>query len=174
MISSMSRALLLASLALGASAAASAQAIDGREQKASRPVLEQQFRARLAKLAQARLGLTDAQMTQLAQSTARYAPQLSQLAAQEHETRRQLRLELTASQPNQQHVSELLDAALLLQKQRIAVVEAEQKDLARFMTPVQRARYIALQQQFRRRAQELAGQRGGQRGRPRPGVKRLP
>jgi hypothetical protein len=43
-----------------------------------------------------------------------------------------------------------------LQKQRIAMVEAEQKDLARFLTPTQRAGYLALQAQVRRRAQELA------------------
>ena len=81
--------------------------------------------------------------------------------------------------PNQQHVSDLLDRALQLQKQRISLVEAEQKDLARFMTPVQRARYIALQQQFRRRAQELAGQNAAQRGgmgfqRGRLGLKKRP
>ena len=43
----------------------------------------------------------------------------------------------------------------------VGLVEAEQKDLARFMTPVQRARYVALQAQFRRRAQEMAQQNGG-------------
>jgi len=69
-----------------------------------------------------------------------------------------------AGQPNQQHVSDLLDASVRLQKQRIAIIEEEQKDLARFMTPVQRARYIALQQQFRRRAQELDRQNAGQQG----------
>jgi hypothetical protein len=51
------------------------------------------------------------------------------------------------------------------------------------MTPVQRARYIGLQQQFRRRAQELAGQNGAQQGgqkngmglqRLRPGLKKRP
>jgi protein CpxP len=81
--------------------------------------------------------------------------------------RRQLRVELTSGRdPNQQHVSDLLDRSLQLQKQRISIVEAEQKDLARFMTPVQRARYIALQQQFRRRAQELARPNAGLGGRP--------
>jgi hypothetical protein len=85
----------------------------------------------------------------------------------------------SAGEPNQQHVSDLLDRALQLQKQRIALVEAEQKDLARFMTPMQRARYIALQQQFRKRAQELAGQNAAQRGgmgpqRARLGMKRRP
>jgi hypothetical protein len=106
-------------------------------------------------------------MGQLQQSNARFGPQLNQVAAQEREARRQLRLELTSgTDPNQQHVSELLDKSLQLQKQRISIVEAEQKDLARFMTPVQRARYIALQQQFRRRTQELARPKSGQGSRP--------
>ena len=162
--------LVTAVVALAASSV-SAQPVRGTNAKPARPELEQQFRQRLAKLAQTRIGLSDAQMTQLEQSTARYAPQLSELAKQERETRRQLRLELTATQPNQQHVSDLLDTSLRLQQQRINLIQAEQKDLARFMTPVQRARYAALQQQFRRRTQELTSKRGGAQ---RSGVKRLP
>jgi hypothetical protein len=174
-IKSMTRSLGLTMLAVALSgAAADAQPVKGPvTTKASRPALEQQFRERVAQLTQNRVGLTDAQMAQLDQSNARFAPQLAQVAAQERETRRLLRVEMTSQgQPNQQHVSDLLDASLRLQKQRIAVIEEEQKDLARFMTPVQRARYIALQQQFRRRAQELDGQNAGQEGRPklqRPG-----
>jgi hypothetical protein len=163
-------------LALSGSAAF-AQPIRSQSPNPNRPALEQQFRERVAKLAQQRIGLSDGQMTQLEQSNARFAPQLNQVAAQERETRRQLRLEMTAPSPNQQHVSQLLDQALQLQKQRIAIVEQEQKDLARFMTPVQRARYIALQQQFRRRAQELARQDPAQRGMAprmmRPGLKKI-
>ncbi|MFL5599116.1 MAG: hypothetical protein ACJ78I_01825 [Gemmatimonadaceae bacterium] len=140
---------------------------------ANRPALERQVRERMAKLAQERIGLTNAQMSQLEQSNARFAPRLGQIAAQERESRRQLRAEMTSTAPNQERVSLLLDTSLQLQKQRIALVEEEQKDLARFMTPVQRARYIALQQQFRRRAQELSrqnefGPRGG-----RPGMKKI-
>jgi hypothetical protein len=83
-------------------------------------------------------------------------------------------MELTStSEPNQQHVSTLLDTSLQLQKQRIALVEEEQKDLARFMTPVQRARYIALQQQFRRRAQELSRQNQGGANGARSGLKKI-
>jgi len=177
----MKRTVRLTTLALSLGAAAAfGQPVRGGNTQANRPALEQQFRERVARLAQQRIGLTDAQMAQLGQSNARFAPQLNQLAAQERETRRQLRLEMTsAGEPNQQHVSDLLDRALQMQKQRISIVEAEQKDLARFMTPVQRARYIALQQQFRRRAQELAGQNGAQRGamglqRGRLGLKKRP
>ena len=179
MIKSMKRSLLLVTIALPLSgAAAYAQPVAAPVTKANRPALEQQFRERVAKLTQDRVGLTDAQMTQLGQSNARFAPQLAQVAAQERETRRQLRQEMTSEgQPNQQKVRDLLDAAIRLQKQRISIVEVEQKELARFMTPVQRARYIALQQQFRRRAQELDGQGAAQKGaglRGRPGLKTRP
>jgi flagellar biosynthesis chaperone FliJ len=140
----------------------------------NRPALEQQFRERTAKLAQQKLGLTDAQLGRLEQSNARFAPQLRQVAAQEREIRVQLRQEMTAgNSANQQHVSDLLDGALRLQKQRISIIESEQKDLATFLTPVQRARYLALQSQFMKRAQELSGEGGrknqgpgGQRRRP--------
>lgn len=137
----------------------------------NRAALEQQFRERTARLAQQRLGLTDAQLRRLEQTNARFAPQLRQLVAQERDIRRQLRQQMLAgNSANQQHVSELLDASIRLQKQRIAIVESEQKDLAGFLTPVQRARYIALQAQFRKRAEELSRQGGrpnqGQRRRP--------
>jgi Spy/CpxP family protein refolding chaperone len=136
----------------------------------ARPALEQALRQRLAMVTKQRLGLTDQQMTQLEQSNSKFAPQLMQLLASERETRRQLRLELTSPTPNQQHVSTLIDQTLTLQKQRVSIVEAEQKDLARFMTPVQRAKYVALQAEFRRRAQEMA--RKNARGNPEGGFNR--
>jgi len=171
MIKRLMRSFRLTTIALTLSgAAASAQPVRAPA-NANRPALEQQFRERVAKLAQQRIGLTDGQMTQLGQSNARFAPQLNQIATQERETRQRLRMEMTSDTPNQQHVSALLDQSLQLQKQRIALVEQEQKDLARFMTPVQRARYIALQQQFRRRAQELARQDPAQRGIASKGVR---
>lgn len=143
---------------------------------AQRPVLEQQLRQRMASVTRQRLGLNDSQMSQLEQSNARFAPQLTQLIANERETRRQLRMELTSPTPNQQHVSTLIDQTINLQKQRVSLVEAEQRDLARFMTPVQRAQYVALQTEFRRRAQEIAKQSSSNPDpafNGRPGMKRL-
>ncbi len=140
-----------------------------------RAVLEQQVRARAAQITRKRLGLTDAQMQQLQRVNSRFGPQLGAVANEERTTRRQLRQELMADQQaNQARVSTLLDASIRLQKQRIALIEAEQKELAAFLTPVQRARYIALQAQFRNRADQLSRQNGGarQRGmrRPPPGA----
>ena len=139
--------------------------------KGNRAALEQQFRERTAKLIQQRLGLTDAQLARLEKTNARFAPQHRQLGAEEREMCQQLRQEMTAgNSANQQHVSDLLDGAIRVQKQRIAIIEAEQKELAGFLTPIQRARYIALQAQFRKRAEQLSGQGGrpnqGQRARP--------
>lgn len=133
-----------------------------------RAALEQQFRERTAQVTRQRLGLSDAQMEQLEQINRRFAPQLSQLAVQERETRRQLRREMMADKSaNQQHVSDLLDTALRIQKQRVALIETEQKELARFLTPLQRARYIALQAQFRARSEQLARQNPRMRPRKR-------
>jgi hypothetical protein len=166
--------LSLVILALAVSnARADAQAVPAPA-TGNRAALEQQFRERTARLTQQRLGLTDPQLRRLEQTNARFAPQLRQLAAQERDVRRQLRQEMMAgNSANQQRVSDLLDASIRLQKQRIAIVESEQKDLAVFLTPVQRVRYIALQAQFRKRAQELSGQGArpnqGQRRRPPPG-----
>lgn len=146
----------------------------------NRAALEQQFKERTARLTQQRLGLTDAQLARLEQTNARFAPRLRQLSAQERDIRSQLRQEMMAgNSANQQHVSDLLNASIQLQKQRIAIVESEQKELSGFLTPVQRARYVALQNQFRKRADELSGQGGrpnqGQRGqRKRPPSGRLP
>ena len=168
-----------------AGAAASAQSTNVAADP-NRAALEQKFRERTAKLAQSKLGLTDAQLAELEQTNARFAPQLNQLLVAERQTRQQLRREMMAGdKANQQHVSELLDSTVRLQKQRIALVEAEQKDLARFLTPTQRAGYVALQAQFRKRAQELTRQNAVRRqgirmqGRPgarrqRPPIKRLP
>ena len=143
--------------------AAHAQPVTAAPQ-GNRTALEQQFRERTARLVQQRLGLNDAQLGKLEQSNARYAPQLAQLAAQERDIRGQLRQEMMAgNSANQQHVSDLIDAALRIQRQRLGIVETEQKELAAFLTPVQRARYIALQFQFGKRAQELSGQGGRQK-----------
>ncbi len=153
-------------------------ALSPGQQKAANPeraALEQRVRARAAQITRERLGLTDAQMQQLQRVNSRFGPQLGAVANEERTTRRQLRQELMADQgASQARVSTLLDASIRLQKQRIALIEAEQKELAVFLTPVQRARYIALQAQFRNRADQLSRQNGGarQRGmrRPPPGT----
>lgn len=142
-------------------------------QNPNRAVLERQVRERAAQITRQRLGLTDTQMQQLERVNSRFGPQLTSVASEERDTRRQLRQQMApGAQPDQARVSALIDASLRLQKQRIALIEAEQKELAAFLTPVQRARYLALQAQFRNRADQLARQNSG--ARPRGGRRRPP
>ncbi|MDQ3674277.1 MAG: Spy/CpxP family protein refolding chaperone [Gemmatimonadota bacterium] len=168
----MIRAVVVAALLCCSSVIAAAQQAPANPNRAA---LERQLRERAAQVTRDRLGLNDAQMQQLQRVNARFAPQLSSIATQERDARRQLREQMVAGDAaDQVRVSDLIDASLRLQKQRIALIESEQKELAAFLTPVQRARYIALQTQFRNRADQLArqnsgaGQRGGRR-RPPPG-----
>lgn len=164
------RLAVLASLLLCPAFSASGQR-DVRDPNPNRAALERQLRERTAQITRERLGLNEAQMQQLQRVNTRFAPQLNAVATQERDTRRELRQEMMADeQANQARVSSLLDASLRLQKERIVLIEAEQKELAAFLTPVQRARYIALQAQFRNRADQLARQNSGarQRGMRRP------
>jgi len=156
-------AIALASV-LGLSAA-TAGAQEARKTQTGRAALERQFRERTAEIVRTRLRLTERQMEQLQQVNVRYAPQLNRLAGQERETRRALRTELTAGEAaNQVRIGDLLDVSLRVQRERLGIIESEQRELAAFLTPLQRARYVALQAQMRKRAEELMRQ-GGDRPR---------
>jgi Spy/CpxP family protein refolding chaperone len=104
-------------------------------------------------------------MTKLQAVNARHAPQMAALATRERETRQQLRAQMTSTAPDQATVGKLLDTLLGLQRQRIGLLESEQNELAAFLTPVQRAKYMGLQAQIKRRADQLRpmGQRPGRR-----------
>lgn len=131
----------------------------------NRPLLEQQLRARVAEITRKRLQLDDAQMAKLGAVNTKYAPQLGKLATDERTTRQQLRQQLVSATPDESVVSGLLDNVLRIQRQRIGLMESEQKDLAEFLTPVQRAKYMGLQAQIRKRVEQLRGMGGRQRGR---------
>ena len=63
------------------------------------------------------------------------------------------------SSANQANIASALEQLQQLQRQRLELQADEQKELATFMTPLQRARYFALQEQVRRRLQEAAKDR---------------
>jgi hypothetical protein len=48
---------------------------------------------------------------------------------------------------------------LQLQRERVELQAAEQQELATYLTPIQRAKFAALQEQVRRRAEALRRQR---------------
>jgi len=117
--------------------------------------LEQRLRQRLGVIVKRELKLDDAQAQRLGSVSAKYETERRQLAAQERELRLQLRDEMQGGdQANQDRVSRALDRMLEVQRKRLDIVQREQKELSTFLTPVQRAKYLALQDQVRRRLEE--------------------
>jgi Spy/CpxP family protein refolding chaperone len=52
-----------------------------------------------------------------------------------------------------------MDALTSVQRQRLGLFAREQQDLARFLTPVQRAKYATLQAHLRKRVESLRERR---------------
>ena len=162
------RLALAASLLIVASSSALAQRPDRQQARPGMPAqagqgapaLERQFRERLADDVRRRLSLNDAQMGQLGTVNDRYERERMQLFRAERQMRQALRAEVLAGDSaDQAKVSELLDRALRIQRQRLDIAQREQRDLAAFMTPVQRAMYVAIQDDLRRRLEDFRQQR---------------
>ena len=129
---------------------------------ARRQQLEARLRQGLWRVTKNRVGLTDEQMTRLAQASRPFDVERRQLAVQEREARLTLRREITAGpSADQQRIATSLDRMLDLQRRRAQLQIDEQRALGAFMTPLQRAKYAALQEQLRRRAENLRRQRMG-------------
>jgi hypothetical protein len=132
-----------------------------------RPGLEQ-----LSRVIEERLQLDATQAARLREVSARYAARRAALAADEREARRTLRDELARGDAaDQPRVADALATVLDVRRRRLALVTDEQRDLSAFLTPVQRARFLALQERALRAAQGARMRRGDDapwRGRRRP------
>ena len=111
--------------------------------RGNREQLEQQFRSRLANLLKTQLGLTDEGMRQLSEVNQRFDVQRRNLNRREMMARRELRTEvLKQDSADLAKIDRLIAEQFKLERERIDLTEAEQRDLAKFLTPVQRARYL--------------------------------
>jgi hypothetical protein len=138
-----------------------------------RAQLEQRVRENFAAEVKKRLQLTDDQMTRMTAVNQQFEAQRRELFQQERSTRIALRTELAKPDESvdQARVSELLDGLLRLQRNRLDIVEREQRELSGFLTPVQRARYQAFADFVQRRLDDLdgpgrEGRGNGARGQP--------
>jgi hypothetical protein len=119
--------------------------------------LQQQIRRSLWRVAKQRIGFSDEQMLRLEQTSKRFDQQRRLLAQEEKSQRVALRSEILAdSGANQGNIAAALLHLHGLQQRRLDLQAEEQKEFATFMTPLQRAKFTALQDQVRRRLQELA------------------
>ncbi len=160
-------ALLALCLILGASPAG-AQRVNGVEAQPGAPAqgraLERQFRERFAEVVRRRLNLDDTQMQQLGRVNDRFERDRMMLLRDERRARQALRAEVLAGDSaDQKRVAGLLDGLLTIQRRRLDLTESEQRELATFMTPTQRAKYFAIQDELRQRLENLRRQRQARR-----------
>jgi DNA repair photolyase len=110
-----------------------------------RQALERQFAERLGQVVKRELRLDDAQMRRLQQSNQRFERRRRALVFEERSVRIGMRDELEVpDSANQERVATLLEQMQRIQRDRLALVEDEQRELATFLTPVQRARYFGI------------------------------
>ncbi len=156
---------------LFATNSASAQARQGQPRDSAgtqrRAALEGQVRQRIAVMVKQRLQLSDAQAQQLQETEGRFELRRRDLMQREQRLRQDLRQQLTPGvAADQQRVASLLDQIMAVHRERVTSMEQEQRDLARFLTPIQRAKYLGLQTQLRSRIEGLGQGRMGERQRP--------
>ena len=144
----------------------------GQGQRMMNPERAQQLRAqieeRFAQRVQVELGLTDQQMERLRAAERANRDRHEVLQDREQDLRRavgqQLRPGVAASPDS---LSRLLDAIAANHVARAQEEQQEIRDLAQFLSPVQRARLLIMRQQLMNRVQDvLQGRRFPQQGRP--------
>ena len=148
---------------LCAAIGASVEAQRPQADPAQREQLEARLRREYTRVVRQRVGLSDEQMSRLGPINQRFAGERRTLQIQERDTRMAIQRAIrdSAARTDTAAVSGLLQRLVDLQKRRVQLLEDEQRALATIMTPVQRARYMALQEQTRRQVDQRRGRGAG-------------
>lgn len=168
---------LVAGLALSVPATARAQKTGGRrgdqgtgemrggqdrgEVGPERMRMQRRIRQAFTRAVRNQVGLSDEQMRQLAPINRKYVGERQALEHEERATRMALRDELGKAQPNQDSVAKLSEKLQAFPRQRLDLNDAEGKDLGGIMTPVQVARFRALQERVQRQLNAMRPPAGG-------------
>jgi Spy/CpxP family protein refolding chaperone len=114
-------------------------------------------RQAIERLIRAQVQPTGDQMVKLRQIDQRFLPRRVELDREEQQVRVDLRQAMVDSNVNQARIGQLLDRMIAFPGRRATLMEEEQKALAEVLTPLQRARYHAIQEQLRRRIEQGRG-----------------
>ena len=122
-------------------------------------VLRERIERRFAERVQAELRLTPDQARQLRETTAEYGGRRRELQERERVSRRALAVALRGGAADQDRVDALTKDLLDLRVEHAQLLRSEMDALGEFLTPEQRARFFALREVLRRRAEELRERR---------------
>jgi hypothetical protein len=121
---------------------------------AERMRAEGSLREALARAVRERLSLNDQQATRLMEVNRRFGEDRLRIVRQEMRLRRELRQSIAGGDSSRSpNTARLLDELMGAQRDRLDVQQKEQQALSEFLTPEQRARYLAMMEQLRRRIQ---------------------
>ena len=117
------------------------------------------------------LQATDDQLAKMRQIEQRFRPRRVEIDREEQQTRRELRQAmLDTANVNQALIGQLLDKMVAFPGRRAALMVDEDKALAEVLSPLQRAKFHAIQEQIRRRVDQGRGGPPPGRGRPPQGI----
>lgn len=128
--------------------------------------LQRQIRQEFTRAVRTQVGLTDDQMRKLAPINQKYVGQRQALARQERDTRMALRAELMKEEPDQAKVADYSAQLQEIPHKRLDMNDAEARELSTIMTPVQLAKFRALEERVQRQMNEMRGRRGEGMGPP--------
>ena len=124
---------------------------------AERQRVENALREALAVAVKQRLSLNDQQTSRLMDVNRKFSEDRIRIARDEIRIRRELRQSIAGGDSTRSPATaRLLDELLDAQRKRLDLQQKEQNALSEFLTPEQRARYIAMMEQLRRRIQVRA------------------
>lgn len=133
-----------------------AHGVAAQDSTPQRNALAKALRERWQQIVHDKLALTDVQMRQLQETTRHFNAQRQTLNHAERAIRKEMRDQVTGVTPtDDKHLAAMIDTVLDLQRQRLELTRNEQRELSLFLTPLQRVKYLALQEQLRQQIERL-------------------
>jgi hypothetical protein len=169
----MNRFVLVVTLALASTLSAQEPVTPAQRDTAQAERLRAQIEQRFSQRVQEELRLTPDQAAKLRASQEKFGGQRRTLVRQQMERRMALEDQM---QPgvgaNADSVKRLMDGNQTSRAQMLKLEQDEDREMSGYLTPVQRARYQQMREQFTRRVAEMRAQRRG--GRMGPGQRTRP
>jgi DNA anti-recombination protein RmuC len=161
----MRRALWAVALAaLMGAPGAWAQDVGGEDDPVRNQALRQQIEDRFAERIKAEIGLTDQQLARLRATSTTYGSRRRDLAAQERTLRGALADQMRPGvAANQDSVSKLTDGLVNLRASYAQTLRDENREMAQYLTPVQRSQVLAMRERLTQRIRAIREQRQGRR-----------